>query len=613
MLLCTPGGQSVSQTYTYDPSSKRLQTITVNGVTLIYSYINDSNQIGGISAEASGGNGLNLGVSETFSPDSADGSRLGEISVDTTTDAGHGNTNVQTVYDASYTYNNDNQRATDVVTQTDSDGNATSQTLNYTYDPTQADALTLVQDGSGNVLYNYGYDGTGNFAGTDLGDANSVNEYSNLTYNARHDLTNDGTYAYGYDALDRLTSVTPDSPSSGSTMEQYGYDGQGRRLWEDVYTYNISGGSWGLSFLRHFVWSGSELVAELDGNNDLLQQYTWGQGEDGTDQVIALTDYTSGAAHTYALVYDASGNAAMMLDPTTGAVVGNYSYTPYGALVSASGPEAGLNPWLGKGQWVDPRVPQLGWAEPDVADGTTRITQQQLGFWLQDDPTGINGGLNRKSVDGDDPINNIDPNGTTYREIIGVAGVRWNETDQRAEMGLEVAIHPSWYNYIFGVSDTDRSAAATVQWIPITSLPKEYASVQGLQRLANWDKQPIRDQSAPSILVNVAFELARHEAVQQALTEGLNAAGPTGLGPTGEGLATAALLEALSSILKTVQTVRTAESVVTGIELGARADGELGATCCQRIAPLGAASNTIFVDSHLMVWPLPWHRPLPWL
>jgi len=68
MTVNTPGGQSVAQTYTYDPSSKRLQTITVNGITLIFSYVNNSNQIGGISAEASAGNGENLGVSETFSP-----------------------------------------------------------------------------------------------------------------------------------------------------------------------------------------------------------------------------------------------------------------------------------------------------------------------------------------------------------------------------------------------------------------------------------------------------------------------------------------------------------------------------------------------------------------
>jgi YD repeat-containing protein len=409
MTVNAPSG-SVSQTYAYDPSSKRLESITVNGITLMYSYDNNSNQIGGISAEASAGNGLNLGVSETFSPDSADGSRLGEISVATTTDAGHGNTNQQTVYDASYTYNNDNQRATDVVTQTDSDGNTTTQMLNYTYDPAQADALTQVTDGDGNVLYNYGYDASGNFTGNaSLGSINSVNEYSNLTYNQRGDLTNDGTYTYGYDALDRLISVTPDSPSSGSTMERYGFDSEGRRLWENVYTWS---GSWALSTTYHFVWSGDELVEELDGNNNVLQQYTWGPGANGSEQVIALTDFTGGSPHTDVLVYDASGNVAMMLDPATGEVVANYTYTPYGALVSATGPDAALNPWQGKGYFVDAQTPWLGWANPAIGYGTVRNTYYTGGFWMQRDPSGTAGGENPTQEDGGDPINFGDPDGT---------------------------------------------------------------------------------------------------------------------------------------------------------------------------------------------------------
>ena len=51
----------------------------------------------------------------------------------------------------------------------------------------------------------------------------------------------------------------------------------------------------------------------------------------------------------------------------------------------------------------------------------------------------------------------------------------------------------------------------------------------------------------------------------------------------------------------------------TGLELGARAGGESGTTYCQRIAPLGAASNTLCLDSHVMAWLLPLLRLLPWL
>ena len=56
-----------------------------------------------------------------------------------------------------------------------------------------------------------------------------------------------------------------------------------------------------------------------------------------------------------------------------------------------------------------------------------------------------------------------------------------------------------------------------------------------------------------------------------------------------------------------------AKQLEAAIELGTRAGGESGTTCCQRIAPFGATSNTFSLDSHVMVWPLPWHRLLPWL
>jgi hypothetical protein len=53
------------------------------------------------------------------------------------------------------------------------------------------------------------------------------------------------------------------------------------------------------------------------------------------------------------------------------------------------------------------------------------------------------------------------------------------------------------------------------------------------------------------------------------------------------------------------------DGLETGIESGARAGAESGATCCQRIAPFGATSNTLSLDSHVMAWPLPWRHLLP--
>jgi len=45
-------------------------------------------------------------------------------------------------------------------------------------------------------VYNYSYDGVGNRTNTALGTANSLNQYSNLSYNARGDVTDDGTFTF---------------------------------------------------------------------------------------------------------------------------------------------------------------------------------------------------------------------------------------------------------------------------------------------------------------------------------------------------------------------------------------------------------------------------------
>jgi RHS repeat-associated protein len=358
------------------PNSNQLQSITVGGVTT------------------------------TFTQDPTDQSRLGSMTVQDGS---------QTLYSAEYQYNELDQRNSDTVTETTVADDGTTSTEDasrfYTYDPNQADALTEVTNSADEVLESYSYDGAGNFKNNaTLGAANNVNEYANLSYNRRGDLTNDGTYAYGYDALDRLISVTPDSPSSGSTMEEYGYDNQGRRLWNDVSTW---AGSWTLSTSYHFLWSGDEMVAKLDGNNNVIQQYAWGPGQNGTDQVLALTDYTGTSPHTYALIYDASGNVSMMVDPLSGAVVASYNYTAYGQALSATGPQAAINPWRAKGYEVDAETPWLAWAKPAVGYGKTREDYLPGGFCMQRDPLNEAGGFNLTGYLGNDPINEVDPNGTS--------------------------------------------------------------------------------------------------------------------------------------------------------------------------------------------------------
>jgi len=326
----TGSGQPTVQTsYAYDPTSKRLNTITVNGINFAIGYLANSDQVNTVTA----GN-----VVTAYTPDSTDGMRLGETKV---------TANGTSVFDenigANY-YGND-QRHTETVTRTNP-GSGTPETHSTTFTYNSQDELASVTDYLGGGNYSYAYDNAGNR--TNLGTVNSVNEYPSETYNTRGDVIDDGTNSYSWDSMDRLIGETPDNPVYGSTAEQMGYDSQGRLLWEQVSTYTCN---WNLSSSKEYVWDLNHIVAELDANNNnaLLESYTW-----GPTGLLAVTTYPTdpnnpnpGTTRTYQAIEDASGSVVELLDPllTSGNVVGAYHYDPYGNLLSSSGVAAAVNPF----------------------------------------------------------------------------------------------------------------------------------------------------------------------------------------------------------------------------------------------------------------------------
>jgi hypothetical protein len=315
------------------------------------------------------------------------------------------------LYSANYHYNLLDQIDQANVSQSvvNSDGSTSAGTDNYGYtygtgagdNTNTAQSLTQVTD-NGSVTNTYAFDGVGNFIGTSLGSANPLNQYSNLTYNGRGDVTNDGRYSYTYDANDRMISITPVNPQPGSYQLFYGYDSQGRRLWKDVYAWDNFTGAWGWTYpySRHYVYDGNNLVAELDENNNLLQQYTWSPN----GQLLAVTNYPEGCSSTtYLAVIDASGNTAMLVNTTDGSVAASYKYDPYGNLLSASGPDQFICSFLGKGWYYDIEAPTIFHA--DLRDGKNNV-------WYERDPAGeIAGGANLNAVVAGDPINLSDTSG----------------------------------------------------------------------------------------------------------------------------------------------------------------------------------------------------------
>jgi RHS repeat-associated protein len=385
LKITPPNAQTpVTQTYAYDPNSKRLQTITINGVNITIVYLSMSDQIQSITAGK---------VTTTLTPDASDAARLGAINVTN-------NSTLQSLYSATFTNSELDQRTSDTISRVNvaNDGTTSNESAGYTYiyDPNHADALISVKDSHGNVLYSYTPDGVGNLTGTVLGTVNTLNQYSADQYNSRGDVTDNGTYTLSWDANDRPISIAPKSVAVGSLQVKLGYDSQDRWLWKDVYQWN--GNAWAYSYSRHAVWDGNNLVAELDQNNLLVKGYTW-----GPTGLLAITDYSNPASpKSYLTIADASGNIVMLADPVSGTVVASYHYDPYGNLLSATGPQAGLSSFLGKGLFVHSELPGLMWAGHRVTDGK---------IWLSRDPSGESGGLNVYGLYLNDPINNVDPSG----------------------------------------------------------------------------------------------------------------------------------------------------------------------------------------------------------
>ena len=91
-----------------------------------------------------------------------------------------------------------------------------------------------------------------------------------VTYDNNGNETDDGTYLYTYDALNRLVSVT--LKSNGELIASYSYDALGRRIQKVV----TNSGS--LDGTTDYDYDGQQDIEEHDGAGTLTQQYVYGAG-----------------------------------------------------------------------------------------------------------------------------------------------------------------------------------------------------------------------------------------------------------------------------------------------------------------------------------------------
>jgi len=246
--------------------------------------------------------------------------------------------------------------------------------------------------------------------------AGSTPTTSSYSYNAAGCVTNLNGVSLDWDERYRLTSV-----DDASSFVEYEYDVLNRR------TSRIEGGT-----TNHFVYDGNQVVADLDGNGDLLRTYVWGMG---IDNLLCFTDHTT--SNTYYAIKDHQ-NSVVALADDTGSVVESYEYVAWGStrVFDASNTELTASAY-GNRYCFQGR-------ENDWSTGLiyfrARWYNPETGRWLSKDPIGISGGLNPGGLNqyvfcGNNPINAVDPSGLADVSLVPSTDGRYNESVNYIESG----------------------------------------------------------------------------------------------------------------------------------------------------------------------------------
>ncbi len=208
------------------------------------------------------------------------------------------------------------------------------------------------------------------------------------------DLTPVANYnAAEWDALGRITAIIGDNRRT-----EFEYDGGDRRV---RIVEKVNGSVVNDS---RFVWDGTGIVEERDGQTNQLKKRFTGNGE----QVFDNQGVEQGK---YFYAGDHLGSAREITDQS-GNVVSRFDYDPYGRATQTAGT---FKPTFGfanyQGIWTEGL-----WATK------FRFYDPNSGRWLSRDPIGEKGGINFFSYVFNRPINDTDPSGLIVPLLAGAVG-----------------------------------------------------------------------------------------------------------------------------------------------------------------------------------------------
>ena len=297
----------------------------------------------------------------------------------------------------------------------------------------------------GTNRYGYAYDTIGNRlwsaanSETNSYAANCLNQYTavaadaNPVYDADGNMTGDGTFAYAYDAENRLVSATSATETNGAIRVLNAYDHRNRRIRKTVQRLNssiapppsppVGINEWETQETHTFVWDGNNIVLEnvdfADGTTRTFE-YFWGMDKSGTEQgaggVGGLLAVSVDGVF-YIPCYDHNGNIILYVSET-GSIVTQYTYDPYGNIIESSGPLADVFSFGFSTQYHDRETGMVGYKR--------RFYRTDLGRWLNRDPIEEEGGENLYAFCANNPI--------LYYDIIGMSF--WDDLIDSAKVAV---------------------------------------------------------------------------------------------------------------------------------------------------------------------------------
>jgi len=226
----------------------------------------------------------------------------------------------------------------------------------------------------------------------------SFSETYDLSYDLNGNIVNDKKYYYEYDSFNNLIKIRKGS-SSGNSVEEYFYDGEGNRIKKIEH---LSNGE-----TNTYYYIGNDFVRKVNstGSYDIIYLY------DG-DSLVAKND--SGVMKFFHP--DHLGSTTLVTDKD-GEVVEDINYYPFGAEFSGASSEERL--FTGKekdstgiyyygARYYSPLLRQF--TQPDSMLPDIYDPQQ----------------LNRYSYARNNPVKYVDPTGNWIDTVIDIASIGWD-------------------------------------------------------------------------------------------------------------------------------------------------------------------------------------------